>query len=462
MTHPRISTLGELRASGYQPTPVKVEMRNNLIRKLKAGERLFPGIRGYDDTVLPQLVNALLGKQDIIFLGERGQAKSRIVRSMTSLLDEWMPTIADTEIPEDPYRPITLQARNLVKQHGDTTPISWMHRDERYGEKLATPDITIADLIGEVDPIKVAEGRYLADELTLHFGLVPRLNRGIFAINELPDLSERIQVGLLNLLEERDIQIRGHKIRLPLDVFIVATANPEDYTNRGRIITPLKDRYGAQIRTHYPEHVDEEIEIMMQEAEVLDLGDYPITVPVFMKEIIAEISQLARKSPDINQRSGVSVRASISDYEALVANSMRRALSLKETEVVPRVSDLPFVAPSFQGKVEFEAMEDGQEDKITDRIFRSAVKAVFDRYYDVNDLGSIANAFAEGLAVETGENMTAQSYADIVNRIPSFGAVLQSESTGVKACIVEFVLEGLHLHKLLNKYTVSGKSTYTA
>ena len=462
MTHPRISTLCELRASGYQPTPVKVEMRNNLIRKLKAGERLFPGIRGYDDTVLPQLVNALLGKQDIIFLGERGQAKSRIVRSMTSLLDEWMPTIADTEIPEDPYRPITLQARNLVKQHGDTTPIAWMHRDERYGEKLATPDITIADLIGEVDPIKVAEGRYLADELTLHFGLVPRLNRGIFAINELPDLSERIQVGLLNLLEERDIQIRGHKIRLPLDVFIVATANPEDYTNRGRIITPLKDRYGAQIRTHYPEHVDEEIEIMMQEAEVLDLGDYPITVPVFMKEIIAEISQLARKSPDINQRSGVSVRASISNYEALVANSMRRALSLKETEVVPRVSDLPFVAPSFQGKVEFEAMEDGQEDKITDRIFRSAVKAVFDRYYDVNDLGAIANAFAEGLAVETGENMTAQSYADIVNRIPSFGAVLQSETTGVKACIVEFVLEGLHLHKLLNKYTVSGKSTYTA
>ena len=462
MTHPRISTLGELRASGYLPTPVKVEMRNNLIRKLKAGERLFPGIRGYDDTVLPQLVNALLGKQDIIFLGERGQAKSRIVRSMTSLLDEWIPTIADTEIPEDPYHPITLQARNLVKQHGDATPIAWLHREERYGEKLATPDITIADLIGEVDPIKVAEGRYLADELTLHFGLVPRLNRGIFAINELPDLSERIQVGLLNLLEERDIQIRGHKIRLPLDVFIVATANPEDYTNRGRIITPLKDRYGAQIRTHYPEHVDEEIEIMMQEAEVLDLGDYPVTVPVFMKEIIAEISQLARKSPDINQRSGVSVRASISDYEALVANSMRRALSLKETEVVPRVSDLPFVAPSFQGKVEFEAMEDGQEDKITDRIFRSAVKAVFDRYYDVNDLGAIANAFAEGLAVETGENMTAQSYADIVNRIPSFGAVLQSETTGVKACIVEFVLEGLHLHKLLNKYTVSGKSTYTA
>ena len=462
MTHPSISTLGELKASGYQPTPVKVELRNNLIRKLKAGERLFPGIRGYDDTVLPQLVNALLGKQDIIFLGERGQAKSRIVRSMTSLLDEWTPTIADTEIPEDPYRPITLQARNLVKQHGDATPIAWMHRDERYGEKLATPDITIADLIGEVDPIKVAEGRYLADELTLHFGLVPRLNRGIFAINELPDLSERIQVGLLNLLEERDIQIRGHKIRLPLDVFIVATANPEDYTNRGRIITPLKDRYGAQIRTHYPEQVDEEIEIMLQEAEVLDLGDYPITVPVFMKEIIAEISQLARKSPDINQRSGVSVRASISNYEALVANAMRRALSLKETEVVPRVSDLPFVAPSFQGKVEFEAMEDGQEDKITERIFRGAVKAVFDRYYDINDLGSIANAFAEGLAVETGESLTAQSYADIVNRIPSFGAVLQNETTGVKACIVEFVLEGLHLHKLLNKYTVSGKSTYTA
>ena len=461
-THPAIATLGALRAQGYQPLPVKVEMRNNLIRKLRSGERLFPGVKGYDDTVIPQLVNAILGKQDIILLGERGQAKSRIVRSLTSLLDEWSPAIAGTEIPEDPFRPITRLGRDLVAEHGDATPVTWIHRDDRYGEKLATPDITIADLIGEVDPIKIAEGRYLADELTLHFGLVPRLNRGIFAINELPDLAERIQVGLLNLLEERDIQIRGHKIRLPLDVFIVATANPEDYTNRGRIITPLKDRYGAQIRTHYPESIDHEIEIMQQEAEALDLGDYPVTVPVFMKEIIAEISHAARRSPDINQRSGVSVRASIANYEALIANAMRRALTLGETEVVPRVSDLPFIAPSFQGKVEFEAMEDGQEDKITDKLFRGAVKAVFDRYYDINDLGAIANAFAEGLAVETGENLTAQSYADIVNRIPSFGAVLQNETTGVKACIVEFVLEGLHLHKLLNKYTVSGKSTYTA
>ncbi|MCP5181713.1 MAG: magnesium chelatase [Pseudomonadales bacterium] len=462
MNHPSIATLGELRESGHRTMPVKVEIRNNLIRKLQNHERLFTGIKGYEDTVIPQLVNAILGKQDIILLGERGQAKSRIVRSLTQLLDEWIPSIAGTEIPEDPFHPITAQGRELVKKHGDATPIAWIHRDDRYGEKLATPDITIADLIGEVDPIKVAEGRYLSDELTLHFGLVPRLNRGIFAINELPDLAERIQVGLLNLLEERDIQIRGHKVRLPLDVFIVATANPEDYTNRGRIITPLKDRYGAQIRTHYPDQVDQEIEIMLQEAEVLELGDYPITVPVFMKEIIAEISHLARRSPDINQRSGVSVRASIANYEALVANAMRRALTLGETEVVPRISDLPFIAPSFQGKVEFEAMEDGQEDKITEKLFRAATKAVFDRYYDINDLGTIAGAFAEGLAVETGEALTARNYADIVDRVPGFGAVLANESTGVKACIVEFVLEGLHLHKLLNKYSVSGRSTYTA
>ena len=419
-------------------------------------------MKGYEDTVFPQIINALLGKQDIIFLGERGQAKSRMVRGLTELLDEWTPVLTGTEIPEDPLHPITQHGRSLVEDGGDDAPISWLHRDERYGEKLATPDITIADLIGEVDPIKVAEGRYLSDELTLHYGLVPRLNRGIFAINELPDLAERIQVGLLNLLEERDVQIRGHKVRLPIDVFIVATANPEDYTNRGRIITPLKDRYGAQIRTHYPEHIDQEIGIMEQEADVLELGDYPVTVPVFMKEIIAEVSHLARRSPDVNQRSGVSVRASITNYEAMVANATRRALTLGETEVVPRISDLPFIAPSFQGKVEFEAMEDGQEDKITDRIIQSAVKLVFDRYHDVNDLESIALSFADGLSVETGDALSSESYAAIIDKIPGLGDVMRNESIGLKACTVEFILEGLHLNKLLNKYTVSGRSTFTA
>ena len=276
-------TFGELKSSGYQVLPVKAEIRKNLIHKLRDKLELFPGVMGYDDTVIPQLTNAILGNQDIILLGERGQAKSRILRSLTSLLDEYTPIIDGPEIPENPYQPVSAEGKIIMQEQGDRAPIRWLHRDERYAEKLATPDITIADLIGEIDPIKVAEGRYLSDALTLHYGLIPRVNRGIFAINELPDLAERIQVGMLNLLEERDIQIRGHKIRLPLDVFVVATANPEDYTNRGRIITPLKDRYGAQIRTHYPQQVSEEIEIMEQEASILEMGDYHLHVPDHIK-----------------------------------------------------------------------------------------------------------------------------------------------------------------------------------
>ena len=462
MSDTRPNTFGELKASGYQPLPIKMEMRNNLIAALRDRTRLFPGVIGYDESVVPQIVNALLSAQDIIFLGERGQAKSRIVRGLTALLDEYTPVVAGTEIPEDPYRPITARGREIMATEGDHVPIAWLHRDERYGEKLATPDITIADLIGEVDPIKVAEGRYLSDELTLHYGLVPRVNRGIFAINELPDLAERIQVGLLNVLEERDVQIRGFKVRLPLDVFIVATANPEDYTNRGRIITPLKDRYGAQIRTHYPEEIDHEVQVMEQEAEVLETGDFPVTVPPYMKEIIAEITHHARRSPDVNQRSGVSVRASITNYEALVANAFRRALTIGEDEVVPRISDLPFIAPSFQGKVEFEAMEEGQEDKITNRIIQAAVKAVFDRYYDVNNLESVAASFADGLTVETGESMAIDEYDEITTKVPGLADIFRDESPGMRASMIEFVLEGLHLHKLLNKYAVSGRATYTA
>ncbi len=457
-------TFGELKASDYQILPVKAEVRRNLINRLRDKQPLFPGVMGYDDTVVPQLTNAILGLQDIILLGERGQAKSRIVRGLTSLLDEFTPVIDGTEIPESPYQPISVEGKTIMAEQGDSAPIRWMHRDERYAEKLATPDITIADLIGEVDPIKIAEGRYLSDELTLHFGLVPRVNRGIFAINELPDLAERIQVGLLNLLEERDVQIRGFKVRLPLDVFIVATANPEDYTNRGRIITPLKDRYGAQIRTHYPIEVEKEVEIMDQEASVLDLGDYHLNVPDFMKEIVAEITHHARRSPDINQRSGVSVRTSISNYEALVANAFRRALRLGEAEVVPRISDLEYVIPSLQGKIEFEAMEEGQEDKITARIIQGAVKDVFDRRYDVNDLEPIAMAFNEGLTVDTGEAAPASDYAAIAERIPSLNDIFpdrDSVSDIMRATVIEFVLEGLHLHKLLNKYDHAGTSTYT-
>src|SRR4051794_36294998 len=318
---PAITTLGQLRESGWVSRPVKEEVRGNAVERIRAGEVLFPRVLGYEDTVLPQLENALLAGHDVIFLGERGQAKTRMIRSLTGLLDEWMPIIAGSEINDDPYHPVSRLARDLVAEHGDEAPVSWVHRDERFGEKLATPDTSIADLIGEVDPIKVAEGRYLSDELTLHYGLVPRTNRGIFAINELPDLAERIQVGLLNVLEERDVQVRGYKVRLPLDVYLIASANPEDYTNRGRIITPLKDRFGSQIRTHYPKTVEQEISIMEQERSVYNIEGVELTVPGYMKEIVAELTHLARKHPDISQRSGVSVRVSVSNYENLLSNA---------------------------------------------------------------------------------------------------------------------------------------------
>ena len=455
----KAATLGELRAAGYRTLPVKVELRRNLIAKLRGGETLFPGIVGYEETVTPQLVNALLGGQDIILLGERGQAKSRIARGIAELLDAEIPVLKEAEIPEDPFQPATAQGRAIVADAGDDAAISWLPRSERYAEKLATPDITIADLIGEVDPIKVAEGRYLGDELTVHFGLVPRANRGIFAINELPDLAERIQVGLLNVLEERDVQIRGHKVRLPLDVFLIATANPEDYTNRGRIITPLKDRYGAQVRTHYPQRLDHEMAIMEQEATALDMDGHRVHVPLWMKEIVAEITHQARRSPDVNQRSGVSVRASVANYEALLANAFRRALRLGEKDVVPRISDLPFMLPSLQGKVEFEAMEEGQEDRITARLFAAGVKAVFDRHFDVDDLEAVVHAFGEGLRVETGEDLDADAYQKMlgdVNGLPQAVQSLGLNEPAALASAVEFVLEGLHLHKLLNKASAPG------
>jgi magnesium chelatase subunit I len=459
----RPSTLGQLRASGHQVLPVKLEIRRNLIRKIAAGEPLFQGIVGYEDSVLPQIQNALLSGQDIILLGERGQAKSRIIRSLCTLLDEWIPILDGVEIPENPFAPISAEGKRLVLDRGDAAPICWLHRDERYGEKLATPDITIADLIGEVDPIKVAQGRYLSDELTLHFGLLPRVNRGIFAMNELPDLAERIQVGLLNVLEERDIQIRGHRVRLPLDLLLVATANPEDYTNRGRIITPLKDRFGAQIRTHYPDELAQEIRIMEQEAEPLEVEGYRVHVPDYMKEIVAEITHLARQSPDINQRSGVSVRTSVANFEALLANAFRRALRVGEHEIVPRISDLPFILPSLQGKIEFEAMDHGQEDRVMDRLLQQSVKTVFDRRFNVDDLEEVAMAFNAGLSVETGEAIASTEYGQMMKRIDGFAdvvAALAGESEPARAAAIEFILEGLHLHKLLNKYSINGRTSY--
>ena len=464
MADERPATLGALKTAGVQVLPVREELRKNLIAKLRAGERLFPGIVGYDDTVIPQLENAILSGQDIIMLGERGQAKSRIIRALTSLLDEWTPVLAGCEIPENPFAPITPMGRQIIGEQGDAAPISWMHRDDRYGEKLATPDITIADLVGEIDPIKVAEGRYLSDEFTIHYGLIPHTNRGIFALNELPDLAERIQVGLLNVMEERDVQIRGHKVRLPLDVLVVATANPEDYTNRGRIITPLKDRYGSQIRTHYPLTIEGEVAIMESEAARPPATEFDIIVPDYMKQIIAEITRLARRSPDVNQRSGVSVRASIADYEALIANATRRAIRIGERVVVPRISDLQFILPSLQGKVEFETVEDGKDEQILDRLIQGAIVATFNRTIGDADAEMVVEAFKSGRSVETGEARPSGDYQKLMKDVDGLaelvGTVTSDERPEVQASAIEFVLEGLHLNKRLNKDKVSGRALY--
>ena len=464
MTQERPQTLGGLRDSGYQVLPIREEMRQNLIRKLRHNENLFPGILGYQETVIPQLENAILAGQDLILLGERGQAKTRIIRNLIGLLDEWTPILKGTEIPENPFAPITAHAKSLLKDNGDQTPILWLHRDQRYGEKLATPDITIADLIGEVDPIKVAEGRYLSDALTLHYGLVPQTNRGIFAINELPDLAERIQVGLFNVMEEKDIQIRGHKIRLDLDVLIVATANPEDYTNRGRIITPLKDRYGAQIRTHYPPSIDNEIGIMENECNTFSLEGFATNVPRYMKEIVAEITHTARRSPDINQRSGVSVRASIYNYEILLANALRRAIHLQESDIVPRLSDLPFVIPSLQGKVELEVIDDGKEEQVLEQLFETAILTIFDRNFTLEEVMPIALAFQTEMAVETGDSLHPGFYEDIIQQIEGLETAVDKiapgDHQGLRASAVEFILEGLHLHEQLNKDKLQGQIIY--
>ncbi len=457
-------TIQELRDSGYKPLSVKDEMRKNLVAKIRKNEELFPGIVGYEDTVIPQLENAILSGQDIIFLGERGQAKSRLIRALTSLMDDQVPTIAGCEIHDNPFDPICRRCRDLIASDGDQVEIEWLGRDERYGEKLATPDTTIADLIGEVDPIRVAEGRYLADELTIHYGLIPRHNRGIFAINELPDLAERIQVGLFNIMEERDVQIRGYRLRLPLDVFVVASANPEDYTNRGRIITPLKDRYGAQIRTHYPRQVEAEINIMEQESAPFPNGDAKVTVPNYMKEIIAEITRLARRSPDVNQRSGVSVRASIADYETLVANAYRRAIRLGEKEAVPRVSDLPYIVPSLAGKLEFEMVEDGKEDQVVDKLIQNACATVFNRYLTASELEDVVVHFRNGISIEVSDSTPTDEYVKMVKQLKGLENALSKldakPTPGVTASCVEFILEGLHLNKRLNKDKVAGKIQY--
>ena len=446
-------TIGQLRKSGYRVLPVREEMRKNLITKIRAEELVFPGIIGFDDTVIPQLENAVLAGQDVIFLGERGQAKSRIIRAMVNLLDEYVPKIAGCEINDDPYMPICKACRDNVAQHGNDTEIEWLPREDRYSEKLATPDISIADLIGEIDPIKVAEGHYLSSELVIHYGLIPRTNRGIFCINELPDLAERIQVGLFNLMEERDVQIKGYRIRLPLDVFVVSTANPEDYTNRGRIVTPLKDRYGSQIHTHYPKNPQDEIAIMDQERSRFP-DEESIVVPDYMKEILAEVTAEARHSSEINQRSGVSVRVSISNYETLLGNALRRSIVHDEQWTCPRTSDLPYIVASFSGKIELETFEEGRENRVTDDLTRRAVLRVFGEYFDVADLESVVTAFDLGEQAETGSEKPASAYPELLERIDGLAEatakLTQDQRPEVLASAIEFVLEGLHLNRRLN------------
>ena len=462
----RPATLGQLRESGWESLPVKEEVRRNAAAKVKAGEPLFPGVLGYDDTVLPQLENALLAGHDLILLGERGQAKTRIIRSLVDLLDEWSPIIAGSEINDDPYNPVSSHARHLVQERGDDTPIEWVHRDRRFGEKLATPDTSIADLIGEVDPIKVAEGRYLSDELTIHYGLVPRTHRGIFALNELPDLAERVQVGLLNVMEERDVQIRGYKVRLPLDLFVVASANPEDYTNRGRIITPLKDRFGSQIRTHYPKEIATEVAITEQERVAFIDEGITTLVPAYMKEVLAEISQLARRSPDISQRSGVSVRVTVANYENLVSAALKRSLRNGETSVVPRISDLPAVVASTAGKIELESVGEISEERVIERLVQRAVLNVFNRMFSLVEFDSLLAAFQRGATMHVSPTLASQEYVKQALQIPGMkGAVAKLGATGNPAAIaaaVEFVLEGLHLNRKLNKERGETRSTFRA
>ena len=458
----RPRTLGELRASGHRRETVKQELRRNLLHRMRAREALFPGIVGYDDTVIPQVANAIISGHDLILLGERGQAKSRLMRSLIHLLDEVVPVVAGCEINDHPYDPICKRCRDLLAEHGEDLELGWLPRDHRYGEKLATPDISIADLIGEVDPIKVAEGRYLADELTIHYGLVPRTNRGIFGLNELPDLAERIQVGLLNIMEEKDVQIRGYRVRLPLDLMVVASANPEDYTSRGRIITPLKDRFGSQVRTHYPLNAAEEVAIMEGESAA-HASEVEVIVPAYMKEIVAEITQLARRSPHISQASGVSVRMSIGNYENLAANAIRRAVRLDESLAVPRISDLAFLVASTAGRVEIEALDEGKEEQVLGRIQRGAISSVFGRYFAPSEFDRLVSKFEDGEMVEVGEALPAASYEKAVpagelrDALARLGLPDRPEA---RASALEFILEGLHLAKRLNKDELDGKAIF--
>jgi magnesium chelatase subunit I len=475
MSHPRPATLGQLKETSYRPSSVKDELRRNTIRKLKAGEELFPGIVGYRDSVIPQIVNGILSKHDMLFLGLRGQAKTRMLRMLPDLLDEWIPVLADVEINDDPIAPMTKTGKRIVTEQGDDAKIEWVHRKDRYHEKLATPDVTIADLIGEIDLVKHAEGRYLSDESTMHFGLIPRSNRGIFAINELPDLAPRIQVGLFNVLEERDVQIRGYPIKLDLDVCLVFSANPEDYTNRGRIVTPLKDRIGSVVRTHYPETVAEGLQIAEQNAwltrhDGASGSGVRVDVPRFMSEIVEEMVRLARSSPHVSQASGVSVRTSIANLETVVSNAERRGIVTGEKRIVPRICDLNYLIASSRGKIEMTlAEEDGAEDKLIQSLVGEAVKTVFARYAKVDDFERIIEQFLGNLTFPAGDDLSADEFVanmKAVKSLPQSAAALAKHmeldggDSATLAAVGEFLLEGLYVNDRLSKKTAKGKTFF--
>jgi magnesium chelatase subunit I len=454
-------TLGELRASGHRYRTVRQELRENLMARLRDGVPRFPGVVGYEDTVLPELERALLAGHDLVLLGERGQGKTRVMRSLIALLDEWTPMIDGSELNEHPYHPITPASVRQAAEAGDGLPVRWLHHSLRYGEKLATPDTSVGDLIGDVDPIRVAQGRTLGDPETIHFGLVPRTNRGIFAVNELPDLAERIQVSLLNVLEERDIQIRGYQLRLPLDLLLVASANPEDYTNRGRIITPLKDRFGAEIRTHYPLDLELELDLVRQEAQVV------AEVPEHVLEILARFTRAVREAPSVDARSGVSARFAIAAAETVAASALRRAGLLGESQPVARVCDTVSVTSTLRGKVEFESGEEGREVEVLAHLLRTATAETFHARLAGLDLSGFTNLVAEGDVIETGELVSAEELLRQVGTVPGLAKVLDrlglgdAPSRGEAAAGVEFVLEGLHLTRRLSKDLKSdGRTVY--
>jgi magnesium chelatase subunit I len=459
-------TLAALRESGYHNRSVKQEIRGNLVARLRAGQPTFPGIVGFEDTVGPQLERALLAGHDVVLLGERGQGKTRLIRSLSALLDEWTPVVEGCEINDDPTTPICARCRRLSSELGEALPVNWRHRSERFGEKLATPDTSVGDLIGDVDPVKVAEGRSLGDHETIHYGLVPRTNRGIFAINELPDLAERIQVALLNVLEERDIQVRGYQLRLPLDLLVVASANPEDYTNRGRIITPLKDRFGAEVRTHYPVSLAAETELIQQEARI------EAVIPKHVLDVVARFTREVREAPSVDQRSGVSARFAIACVEALSGSAVRRAAITGDPEAVARIGDLAGVVPTLRGKVEFDVSEEGQEEQTLQLLARRATADSWRGSLGSSDLRPLLTTlvtwFDEGNSVVSGDNVPAAALLQEIGPMEGLGRLVSAlepamaESPGLAAACLEFAIEGLWLTRRIDKDAIGGTSRYGA